>query len=1224
MASRGLSAGIITALGGSHVESWHLVRMDFITPLYYTNAPYDIDYDGNTYLSNALISELPNLNESLKIKPNTITLKFGGAALSTHALMLGKYTGVDVYVYEYLPSLTDAFLKWQGIIESSSSSENLREGKSTITWKIANHWINWEATNGRLLNNDYQRRLYPVDVGLEFVDKTDPVIDWWGKPRMLIVNLDTLYTQDSATIPAGDSISARSLPVAYGRTLVKGIPVFRTVSGVNNELLHVAYVLSEGECDSLLDVIFFDEDISYTDPTLSPYIDVEFHSGTPAQTVDTTLDSASTVWNINHTLAGICYVRITYTYNDVWRDGEPLPKFLILGKKVYDPRDTLTKFVPNPALILYDYLTNSVYGKGLAPSFLGDIIDGANYCDTQVYNHDNVGTQSLINKFAFKGVIDTSKTIKKNVELILFTMLGHLPWASGIYHLVIERDDDAGIYTFNEDNIKGTFDVDYEKKDNVIQYTFVDPDFDYNNNTVIAEDSGYLIEDNGIEYKKSYTNKYEDNRYRAINRATTMLKKSRQNLAAKLIASNADAVQLMPGNVIGITRASQGWVDKLFRIEDMSINRDGDVIIDRLSEYEPSVYDWSVGTEFIPPQDSNLISPFTTVAPTNINVESGTNHLLQQSDGTVVTRAYVTWTEPVGGLINNYELEYKIFTDTDYIRIQLGDPNAEFHYVQPLEDSISYDFRLRSVNELGLASDWITTQHLIIGKTEKPSDVVNFTHGFQDYNILLTWDTVNDVDVNTYEIRSGTVWDDGGFVARIDGSEYLQGMAVVGSYDFMIKAVDTSGNYSTNHTALAVTITASSQPVVSLTYAGGDLKLSWTATAESFPITEYEIRYGSTWAGGTYVTRISGTSYDIPVDFGGTETFWVAAIDAAGNESTPGSNTSVIVPPSQAVLGVEVIDNNVLLRWDESTGTLPVAFYEIRKGGVFSSAEVLQSINGTFAMFFENEAGTYTYWVVPVDTAGNYGTEASVAPIINDPPDYILNVDWLSDFSGTKTNCLIGQNGTLLVSVNTTETYQQHFVNNSWDQPSDQIAAGYDYFLQPSPNTASYEETFDYGVELAGTMIKIIPNILPIDGSITAAYTISVKRLIGDSWTDNVGTTQIYATDFRYVKVKIDFTAAGNDDLLEFLSLNVRLDSKIINDGGSGTSNSTDTGGTTVTFNVPFVDVANINVTPNSTSAVVAVVDFTDAPNPTDFKVLLFDTGGSRVTADFSWSARGF
>ena len=92
---------------------------------------------------------------------------------------------------------------------------------------------------------------------------------------------------------------------------------------------------------------------------------------------------------------------------------------------------------------------------------------------------------------------------------------------------------------------------------------------------------------------------------------------------------------------------------------------------------------------------------------------------------------------------------------------------------------------------------------------------------------------------------------------------------------------------------------------------------------------------------------------------------------------------------------------------------------------------------------------------------------------------------------------------------------------------------------------------------------------------------------------------------------------------LLLVHLNLRIDTKIRNDTGVVTANASDSGGTTVNFNVSFVDVQGIAVTPNTTSAVFAVVDFQDVPNPTSFKVLLYNTSGVRVTGNFTWQCRG-
>jgi len=88
-------------------------------------------------------------------------------------------------------------------------------------------------------------------------------------------------------------------------------------------------------------------------------------------------------------------------------------------------------------------------------------------------------------------------------------------------------------------------------------------------------------------------------------------------------------------------------------------------------------------------------------------------------------------------------------------------------------------------------------------------------------------------------------------------------------------------------------------------------------------------------------------------------------------------------------------------------------------------------------------------------------------------------------------------------------------------------------------------------------------------------------------------------------------------------ALNLRLETKQIGDSGNGTASASDSGGTTVNFNVNFVDVESITVTPSGTAPRTAIYDFVDAPNPTSFKVLLFDASGTRQSGGFSWQARG-
>ena len=115
---------------------------------------------------------------------------------------------------------------------------------------------------------------------------------------------------------------------------------------------------------------------------------------------------------------------------------------------------------------------------------------------------------------------------------------------------------------------------------------------------------------------------------------------------------------------------------------------------------------------------------------------------------------------------------------------------------------------------------------------------------------------------------------------------------------------------------------------------------------------------------------------------------------------------------------------------------------------------------------------------------------------------------------------------------------------------------------------------------------------------------------------------QALGTNFRWVKVRLDITGSATS-LVKINRLNVRMAFKLSDDAGMGYAAAADSGGTTVLFNRSFVDIQSITVTPQGTAAATALYDFVDTPNPTKFKVLMFNSSGARISGNFSWSAKG-
>ena len=463
--------------------------------------------------------------------------------------------------------------------------------------------------------------------------------------------------------------------------------------------------------------------------------------------------------------------------------------------------------------------------------------------------------------------------------------------------------------------------------------------------------------------------------------------------------------------------------------------------------------------------------------------------------------------------------------------------------------------------------------------------------------------------------------------------------------EFQLRSKSPYGQFSDwsvlqSHQVIGKTSKPSDVSVFTATIRDFNVYLTWDPIPD-IDVAGYELRFGTDWDTATFLQLVGVSNYYIAgVSGQGTLNYLIKAVDVVGNYSKNARLASVVINrPSAVNLSVEVIDNNVLLRWTEPASTLPILHYEIRRGATFNTAEVIGTKDGLFTVIFENVSGTYKYWVVAIDQSLSYGTETSVSAQVSQPPDYILNIDWTDDWTGTATNLAENSTGLSLGSIGATTkvigpvdvstNYQTHFTGNSWTTPQDQVTAGFSYFAQPGLTAAQYVQTFDYGATLSSSVVTVSQNTTTIVGTVAITYTISLSAN-GSSWTDYTNTTRVFGTNFRYVKVTIDiaYSSPTLDDLVVMDPINVRLDSKLRTDTGSDSVSSA-TSGKTVNFNLSFVDVESIIVTPQVTvtgnnQQIIPVVDFTDVANPTSFKVYLFDGSGNRTTGPFYWTARGY
>ena len=174
------------------------------------------------------------------------------------------------------------------------------------------------------------------------------------------------------------------IPLVYGRRQIGITRVFVESSGSDNQYLYMAGVLCEGEIEEVEQIfiddkrVIFDGDFDHgvvrevTDADAnfykdSSHIQVQVFNGTDTQVASSILTN-STNWTSSHKLSGVAYMAFRFKWNQDIFSSIPQVRVTLKGKKVYDPRDTTTKWTPNSSLVLLDYLRNTRYGKGLPDS----------------------------------------------------------------------------------------------------------------------------------------------------------------------------------------------------------------------------------------------------------------------------------------------------------------------------------------------------------------------------------------------------------------------------------------------------------------------------------------------------------------------------------------------------------------------------------------------------------------------------------------------------------------------------------------------------------------------------------------------------------------------------------------------------------------------------------------------------------------------------------------
>jgi len=165
----------------------------------------------------------------------------------------------------------------------------------------------------------------------------------------------------------------------------------------------------------------------------------------------------------------------------------------------------------------------------------------------------------------------------------------------------------------------------------------------------------------------------------------------------------------------------------------------------------------------------------------------------------VKVRAIVEWIASVDSFVEWYQVEFKLSTDAEWsVRPKTRATKTNIDDIDPG----TYDFRIKSVNDFGVAGDYTTTKTKeITGLLGVPADMTGLTISAVGGMAVLRWDKSTDVDVligGTIIFRHDNATTGGGWSTSVSIGKEVPGNAEVASLPlkegtYLAKFVDSSG-----------------------------------------------------------------------------------------------------------------------------------------------------------------------------------------------------------------------------------------------------------------------------------------------------------------------------------------------------------------------------------------------------------------------------------------------
>ncbi len=694
----------------------------------------------------------------------------------------------------------------------------------------------------------------------------------------------------------------------------------------------------------------------------------------------------------------------------------------------------------NPAWACYDILHNDEYGGGVPYSRIiyEKFAEWAAWCDTKGY------TCNIY--------FDAIKNLRKALDTICTLGRGNILQIGSKFTCIYDGDVlPAQSFLFTMGNIiKDSFAEEWLPMDdraNQVEVVYYDAELNYDKQTVVIEQDGF--DSLGVEVTPRQVDLVGcTDRDMAIKHGKYLLNCNRYITNTTSFDADVDSIGCLPGDVVEVAHdvPQWGYSGRVVSATANTVTLDREVTLERVTTYKVKVQhlDTDVTEELTVEAVSEATTTGTLTLTTswaNIPAKYALYSFGQEDRVTKlfritkITRAQdmrrkITAVEHVPDVYDDIATVVNITNVSDLVRIKdltateiirtnkdgssstlvsltwhgaavkwqvyksvttidgpwelIGETGRPFFEVSSLTPDQTYYF---AVSATHTPEDGESTSIAYTGDTYEPDVPTDLAAQMYNDSIVLTWAASANVIVAGYNIYLNDTL----IVSGYTGNRYVyKGSLAAGTYNFKITALNGSGEESDETDETTVSISVPATPAPTYTIAGEILTITWDDCTTSIPIKHYTVNGVINGSGRTYTKRINWT---------GTQTFEVQAVDICGNESTTGSS-DVTVTAIPAPTALTATGQTYAVRLDMTHTALTtkdvIEVWESATNNRDDAVHIGDTPSTSFTRTGLPLVATRYYWVRIRDIYGNLGAwypESSTAGVAGttstDPADYL-------------------------------------------------------------------------------------------------------------------------------------------------------------------------------------------------------------------------------------------